>query len=221
MQVRHLLTYLISLPKTIFFNFKCLPINQAIHLPIFVAYNVKLLNLKKNVISIETVVKFGLVRIGFSGTEIISSNRSLIDLKQGKVIFKGKSVITKGCTISVTGGTIILGNNFYANRNCFISCTDRLVVGNNVLLGWSVILFDSAGHTLSYDGKKKIKMTEEIVIGNHVWICAEAHLLKGSKIADGSVVAYSSLVTGYFVEKNCLIGGIPAKILRKGVSWEK
>ena len=95
MQVRHLLTYLISLPKTIFFNFRCLPINQAIHLPIFVAYNVKLLNLKKNVISIETVVKFGLVRIGFSGTEIISSNRSLIDLKQGKVIFKGKSVITK------------------------------------------------------------------------------------------------------------------------------
>ena len=114
-----------------------------------------------------------------------------------------------------------MGNNFYANRNCFISCTDRLVVGNNVLLGWNVILFDSAGHTLSYDGKKKIKMTEEIVIGNHVWICAEAHLLKGSKIADGSVVAYSSLVTGYFVEKNCLIGGIPAKTLRKGVSWEK
>ena len=58
-----------------------------------------------------------------------------------------------------------------------------------------------------------------IVIGSHVWIGSRVSVLKGSVIPDGCVVASSSVVKSIFTEKNALIAGNPAKIVRQNVSW--
>ena len=46
-----------------------------------------------------------------------------------------------------------------------------------------------------------------------------ATILKGVTIGDGAVVAAGAVVTED-VPENCLVGGVPAKILRKDVTWE-
>ena len=41
------------------------------------------------------------------------------------------------------------------------------------------------------------------------------------KIADGCIVAQGAVVTKSITEPKVLVGGIPAKIIRQDVEWEK
>lgn len=45
-------------------------------------------------------------------------------------------------------------------------------------------------------------------------------ILKGSTVSDNSIIATGAIVTEKIFPKNCIIGGIPAKVLKEGVTWD-
>lgn len=53
-----------------------------------------------------------------------------------------------------------------------------------------------------------------IHIGKNVWIGANATVLAGVRIGDGAVVVAGAVVTKD-VEPNTIVGGVPAKIIKK------
>ena len=53
-----------------------------------------------------------------------------------------------------------------------------------------------------------------IEIGDDVWICAKVTINPGVKIGRGCVIAAGSVVAKD-VEAGMLVGGVPAKVLRK------
>ena len=57
----------------------------------------------------------------------------------------------------------------------------------------------------------------DTVIGNDVWIGAEATIMPGIKVGDGSIIATKSMVTKD-VEPYSIVGGNPAKQIRKRFS---
>ncbi len=85
------------------------------------------------------------------------------------------------------------------------------------MLGWDVNIRDSDGHYIIEKGQKK-QIIKPVTIGNHVWICSHAHILKGVVIGNDSVISYGSIVLGKFNSNNLLIGGIPAKIIREDIN---
>ena len=52
-----------------------------------------------------------------------------------------------------------------------------------------------------------------VMIGNNVWIGSRAMVLKGVEIGTGAVVAPMTIVTKD-VPANCVVAGIPAKVIR-------
>ena len=120
----------------------------------------------------------------------------------------------------VWGGGIEFGNQFSSNRNCFFGCNHHVIFGDNVLLGWNVNIRDSDNHTIFWNGNEETSQ-KRVFVGNHVWICSYADVLKGVIIPDDSVVAYRALVTKQFTESHSLIAGCPAKIIKNNISWEK
>lgn len=88
------------------------------------------------------------------------------------------------------------------------------------MFGFDIIVRDADGHKVSYEGRIGNKTTEPVFIGNHVWIAADASILKGSAIADDCVVGFNSCVMSKFEMPNSLIGGYPAKVLRSGIEWQ-
>ena len=61
--------------------------------------------MKKGIITFaeDVDLKPLLVAIGFNGTEIVPTLKSLISLESGKLIYNGKAYFAKGCVISVSG----------------------------------------------------------------------------------------------------------------------
>lgn len=220
MTANQLIKYIVSIPKSLYFNFRVLPFKQAIRFPFLVAYNVKFQRLQKGIVTFADGVKIKPVTvvIGFNGTEEIAPQRALINLSGGKMIFKGKSYFGEGCILGVSGGTLTFGANFSANKNFFVSCNREITFGEDCMLGWNVFLFDATGHVMYKDGIQKSSY-KPIHIGNHVWLCAEVHVMKGASISDGSVVGYRSLLTGKFEEPNILVAGSPAKYVQNGINW--
>ena len=53
-----------------------------------------------------------------------------------------------------------------------------------------------------------------------MWICNKVTILKGVNIEDNVVIGTGSIVTTNF-EKNSLIAGIPAIILKKNINWKR
>lgn len=57
-------------------------------------------------------------------------------------------------------------------------------------------------------------------IGNDVWIGSNALIMQGVTIGDGAIIAANAVVTKD-VEPYCIVGGVPAKIIRKRFSDEE
>jgi chloramphenicol O-acetyltransferase type B len=54
----------------------------------------------------------------------------------------------------------------------------------------------------------------DTIIGNDVWVGSEAVIMPGVRIGDGAIIGTRSLVTRH-VEPYAIVGGNPAKVLRK------
>lgn len=221
----HLVEIIMSIPKTIYFNFKVLPVRQAIKLPYVVSFRVKLSGInRKNFLTNAKKLSTGSMRIGF-GDSITSrreSPKSLLCVKCGGMIQVGKNLgLSQGCVICVNNAKLVIGNKFRCNYSTTIDCSDTdIEIGNNVVFGWNVTIKNSDGHYVLENGKDSI-ISKKIVIKDHVWICAYSTLLKGTCIQNNSVVAYGALVTNTIDREGVLYGGVPAKIIKENINWKE
>ena len=214
--------YILSLPNTVYFNFRTLPLRQAVRLPLFVSYSTKILHIRKGCIVLDNDIKLKsfMIVIGFNGTVAVPPKKSILSLRSGNLIFKGICHIGEGCVIDIDGGVLTLGNRFSANRNFWISCNKQITFGDEAMLGWNVSFFDATGHKVFLKGVEK-ESYKPIEIGNHVWIGSESHILKGANIPDNSIVAYGSIVTKRFNTPHSIYGGSPALFIQDNISWGK
>lgn len=226
MKLSKLIKVIISMPKTIYFNFRILPFKEASKLPFFISYNTQVGEIHRDVVRINNGISRFMIKIGFGGSKGVYSNgKGYISFgKNAKVVFNGRAGFSEGAAIRVDKGRLIFGKNFNANKNCFISCSDSVEFGDNVLLGWNFNIRDSDGHAIFdiNDKNREVAATiyDGITIGNHVWFAAHVDVLKGVEIPDNCVVGYNSCVTNKFEEPNCIIAGYPAKVVRENVNWE-
>lgn len=212
------LCFFISLPKTLYFNFSALPFSIAVRLPFYINYNVKIETVRRGIIQFNCPIKSFLIKFGAGGSKgIISNHYGSICLENGTLLINGKSNFAEGSSLRINGN-LSIGKNFSTNKNCFISCAEQITIGDDVLVGWNVAIRDSDGHPFFCNGERAVDRLS-ILIGDHVWIASESHILKGVRIASGSIVGYKSLVTRKFIEPNILIAGHPASKMKDNVSW--
>lgn len=125
------------------------------------------------------------------------------------------SIYNGGHVVIMDNATLNLGSG-YINRNTKIRCFHEITIGQNVAISENVSIWDSDAHQIIRDD---YKLTAPINIGDHVWIGMNSVILKGVTLGDGCIVAAGSIVNKSFPAK-CLIGGIPAKIIKENVAWK-
>lgn len=98
-------------------------------------------------------------------------------------------------------GIIKIGDNCFFNDGCSINCQKKITIGNNVIFGQNVMLFD---HDHDYNNDIRNFVRKDIKIGNNVWIGANCIILKGVTIGDNVVIAANSVITKSIQENNLI-----------------
>lgn len=98
----------------------------------------------------------------------------------------------------------------------------RISIGQDCMFSYDIDMRCSDSHAI-YDGDsgRRINPPAPVVIGDHVWVGTRATLLKGTRLASGSIVAATATVTGAFEEPGVIVGGSPARVIKRNVYWTR
>ena len=122
-------------------------------------------------------------------------------------VFLGrKSVVNRN---GVIWANLISGENLQLNPGVCIY--GNVVIGNNVMIAPNVIIA-GGNHGVALNGTPmcfQIDSSIGIKIGNDVWIGANATILDGVTIGEGSVIAAGAVVN-HSVEPYSIVAGVPA-----------
>ena len=88
------------------------------------------------------------------------------------------------------------------------------------MIAWQSIIMDTDQHDIYDKSNHLLNENKEIIIGNNVWIGAKSLILKGSIIKDGCIVGANTTITKPFKEKNSILAGNPAKVIKAEVQWK-
>lgn len=215
--------YILSIPKSIWVNYRKLPFRQAVRLPILV-YRTKLKSLKGKIEINADKLKMGLIKIGFGTTQMsdIQRERTVLNIR-GRMVFNGKCKFGSGSRISVSeSGVASFGNNFNATSHFKLVCNKEITFGYNNLFSWNCLLMDTDQHRI-YDRVRGEVLNGDrpIKIGNHVWCGCNITFVKGAEVADNVVIGSCSLVAGKHPEGDVAIAGNPAIIVKKNIFWKE
>jgi len=211
-EISKVIVFILSLPKTLIFNFYYLPFNQAIKLPIFISYRLKLRDMR-GTITIDQC-KTGIIQIGFNSFGFIVGHGESLWSSTAHIHFQGKVRI--GCNPKLRlSGKLSFGDNFEAGHELLIICQNHIHFEKDVLLSWNVNIMDADGHMIYNDKNQEVNQPRPIFIGQHAWLGCHSTILKGSHLPAESIVAAHSVVTKKIHDENCIIAGNPAKIIQR------
>lgn len=97
----------------------------------------------------------------------------------------------------------------------------KITIGEDCLFSGNIMFRTGDSHSiLDQNSGKRINPSEDITIGDHVWIGNSVKILKGVKIGDHSIVGIGAILSSGDYHSHCIIGGIGhGKILKTGIDW--
>lgn len=110
------------------------------------------------------------------------------------------------------GKNITVGKNVFINSDCKFQDQGGIFIDDGALIGHGVVLA-TLNHDLDPEKRQQLHPAP-IHIGKGVWIGANATVTQGVTIGDNSVVAAGAVVNKD-VPANTIVGGVPAKVIRK------
>ena len=212
----------ISLLKTLIFNFRILPLKDALKMPVILFRNTRIKSLEGD-FRIDPPLRHGMIKFGRCDVCGMENSPTVISVK-GTCRFKGKATIGSGSVLCVEkGGEFIAGKKLRITGRSTIFCRNRISFGEDVLISWDDLFMDSDHHDIFDRNGSLLNPAGEIAVGSHVWLGCRCTFLKGCSIKDGSVVASGSILNRDFPETDAVIGGSGSgqRILRFGVRWQE
>lgn len=137
---------------------------------------------------------------------------------KGILNVNGRFQIFFGASVEVFEGAELTVGRGYINTGGAIACAKSITIGDGVFIGRNTYITDSDHHCI-YSDEGRTNESKEVVIENHVLIGFGAIILKGVTIGEGAIVASGAVVTKD-VPANCVVAGVPARVIQENVKWK-
>ncbi len=104
--------------------------------------------------------------------------------------------------------------------NAFMTAQDskRIVIGEGCLFANPTFIRTTDHHPIFNAQGQRINLSEDVIIGDRVWLATQINVLKGSRIDADSVIGVGAVVTGH-IPANSVAVGVPARVVRSGITW--
>ena len=165
--------------------------------------------------------------------------------RNNKIVL-GANTMLDHCVIRFYGSdnTIVIGDNCLAREVTFYmeDCDNAITVGNGTnlcgkaefatiegtkislgegcLFSSDIMVVTGDSHSILDASNQRINPSQDIKIGNRVWVGHRVSIRKNASIADDTVIGEGAIVTKAFSEANTVLAGVPAKVIKTGVHWQ-
>jgi acetyltransferase-like isoleucine patch superfamily enzyme len=153
--------------------------------------------------------------------------------KTGKIVIKGSNCVVEiGEGVSckhvelylIADNSIVrIGKRTRVNNSLWASLAEpntMLEFGDDCLIA-SVIARTSDSHQIiDIATGERLNPPGDIIVGAHVWLAQEVMLLKRTRIGANSIIGARSMVNRE-LPSNAVCAGVPARVLRTGVTWDE
>ena len=208
-----------SLPYSLFFNLKYLPIRQAVKLPILL-YKPHFISLHGHINIDYDNIRFGIIRLGQNMVSIYPNNGVKLEIN-GSITFKGRCSIGNNSFLSVgKNGHAIFGDNFIATTSLKLVAYNKIESQKNVLIGWNCMICDTDFHaTINTQTHEIYPKQAPIILGDNVWVANNCTINKGCVLPPYTIVASHSLVNKDYssIPPYCLLAGTPVKLKKENI----
>lgn len=110
------------------------------------------------------------------------------------------------------GKNVTVGKNVFINACCHFQDHGGVSLGDGCQIGHNVV-FATLNHGLAPEDRQTT-YPAPITLGKNVWVGSNSTILQGVTIGDNAVIAAGAVVTKD-VPENTIVGGVPARIIRK------
>ena len=114
---------------------------------------------------------------------------------------------------------IVIGKNVSVNYDCHIGGINKIVIGDNVLMGSKILITDHFHGDINTDflktppAQRKVTSRGPVIIEDNVWIGEGVAIMPNVKIGRNSIFGANAVVTND-LPPYCVAGGVPAKVIR-------
>lgn len=148
---------------------------------------------------------------------IIKGDNNFIKIQKSKNKIRGLLVEIKS-----KNQKLIIDDDFsLSSGNIYMKENSSVYIGKDCMFSNGIKIFTSDMHSIIDLNGNRINNSGDVIIGNHVWLCQDVKVLKNSKISDNTIVGHSAIVTKKFYETNVILAGNPARIVKRGVNWDR
>jgi len=200
----------------VYFNFKMLPLKQAIKLPFDFYYHVRFEDLTGQVILKDKNISRAMIKIGGRGSEMFTRSSTIIDLK-GNLEINGVVEIGHGALVRIEKkGKLVFGEHVRIGAMSKIFCENKITFGNEIDFSWECQIFDTNFHLVRDISSNEIDQKTGVVsIGSKNWFGNRITVMKGTTTPDNFIVASNSLCNKDYsaLPAGSIIGGIPANLI--------
>ncbi|MFP2769114.1 acyltransferase [Oceanisphaera sp. KMM 10153] len=146
----------------------------------------------------------------------IRGENNTIEIEDGaNISFSTLEIVGNNCLIQIGKKTDIGGAYLSAKGE-----GTRLTIGEHCMFSRNINVMTYDGHPIyDVDTREILNHPRDIHIGNNVWVAANASILKGVTVSDGSIIAFGAVVTKN-VEEKTIVAGTPARVIKSNISWE-
>ena len=119
---------------------------------------------------------------------------------------------------------VFIGKNNYFNGalHATVSEQKNLFIGDEGLFAFGIWIRTADAHLVySTQTKQRVNPSKSVFIGDHVWVGQDAFVLKGSRVASGSIIGAASVCVGKHINSNESWAGNPARKICADVFWDE
>ncbi len=130
----------------------------------------------------------------------------------GQITLGDNITVRERCIIRSCTGFIVIGSGTTVNYNCILHGQGNITIGKDVILSPNVQMY-AANHGTRRGGqliREQPNYPMSIIVGDDVWLGANAIVLAGVNIQRGAVIGAGSIVTGHIPAYEIWAGN-PAK----------
>lgn len=129
--------------------------------------------------------------------------------------------IAYGNTFSIGRNATMTVGHLLTGVDTSINCHYKMTLGNNVMIGSHVCIFDSDFHSVYNEKGELINADKEVILEDNVWLGSRTMVLKGAHVHEGAIVSADSLVMGEVEGGRIYINRREGKSIGGHIIWEQ